>query len=82
MTSGKSKSWRQLQFVSGASLSQPISPITSYSFCSHPVAGTYDEFVEDLREAEDKRECRYGVFDAEYELQNGEKRSKLVFFLW
>eukprot|EP00914_Ancora_sagittata_P010460 GHVO01020169.1.p1 GENE.GHVO01020169.1~~GHVO01020169.1.p1 ORF type:complete len:148 (+),score=20.83 GHVO01020169.1:95-538(+) len=47
-----------------------------------PVTGTYDEFVEDLKEAEDKRECRYGVFDAEYELANGEKRSKLVFFLW
>ncbi|ELU16345.1 hypothetical protein CAPTEDRAFT_221115 [Capitella teleta] len=47
-----------------------------------PVTGTYDEFVEDLKEAEEKRECRYGVFDAEYELANGEKRSKLVFFLW
>jgi cofilin len=47
-----------------------------------PVTATYDEFVEDLKEAEEKRECRYGVFDAEYELQNGEKRSKLVFFLW
>jgi hypothetical protein len=39
-------------------------------------------FVEDLKEAEDKRECRYGVFDAEFTLNDGQSRSKLVFFLW
>lgn len=43
---------------------------------------TYDDFVEDLKEAEEKRECRYGVYDTEYELKDGQKRNKLVFFLW
>jgi len=43
---------------------------------------TYDDFVEDLKEAEDLRQCRYGVFDAEYKLKDGQSRQKLVFFLW
>jgi len=47
-----------------------------------PPSANYDDFVECLKEAEEKRECRYAVFDAEFELSNGQKRSKLVFFLW
>jgi len=43
---------------------------------------TYDNFVEDLKEAEDLRQCRYGVFDAEFKLKDGQSRQKLVFFLW
>lgn len=43
---------------------------------------TYDDFVNFLKEAEDKKECRYGVYDAEFELKDGQKRTKLVFFLW
>ena len=45
-------------------------------------ASTYEHLVEDFREAEEARECRYAVFDAEYELKDGQKREKLVFFLW
>ncbi|KAI0233836.1 Cofilin [Lamellibrachia satsuma] len=43
---------------------------------------TYDDFVDDLKEAEQKKECRYGLYDAEYELKDGQRRNKLVFFLW
>ena len=43
---------------------------------------TYENFVEELKEAEDLRQCRYGVFDAEYKLNDGQSRQKLVFFLW
>ena len=46
------------------------------------VACSYDDMVEDFREAEEARECRYAVFDAEYVLKGGQKRGKLVFFLW
>ena len=42
----------------------------------------YDDFVDELKEAEQKNECRYGLFDAEYELKDGQRRNKLVFFLW
>jgi cofilin len=47
-----------------------------------PPTSTYDNFVEELKEAEDHRQCRYGVFDAEYKLKDGQTRQKLVFFLW
>ncbi|ESN98719.1 hypothetical protein HELRODRAFT_162169 [Helobdella robusta] len=43
---------------------------------------TYDDFVDDLKEAESSRQCRYGVFDAQYQLNDGQQRNKLVFFLW
>lgn len=43
---------------------------------------TYDDLVADFKEAEDSKQCRYAVFDADYELKDGQKRSKLVFFLW
>lgn len=46
------------------------------------IGATYDDFVDALKEAEDKRECRYGVFDVEYQLADGSQRSKLVFYLW
>lgn len=47
-----------------------------------PPAAVYDDFVEDLKEAETLRQCRYGIFDAQYQLSDGQQRSKLVFFLW
>jgi len=47
-----------------------------------PPSSSYNNFVEDLKEAEQKRECRYGIFDAEFKLKDGQNRSKLVFFLW
>jgi len=47
-----------------------------------PPSATYENFVEDLREAQEKRQCRYGIFDAVYKLKDGQNRTKLVFFLW
>lgn len=42
-------------------------------------AHEYDDFLEKLPE----NECRYAVYDFEYELASGEgKRSKIVFFAW
>lgn len=43
---------------------------------------SYDSFVEEFKEAEEKRQCRYGVYDADYKLNDGQTRQKLVFFLW
>jgi len=39
-------------------------------------------FVEDLKEAEGLRQCRYGIYDAQYTLKDGQNRNKIVFFLW
>lgn len=47
-----------------------------------PTTATYTDFLEDMTEAEQKKECRYAVFDADYVLKDGQQRSKLVFFLW
>ncbi|KAJ7244967.1 actin depolymerizing factor [Mycena haematopus] len=38
----------------------------------------YDEFIADLPEAE----CRWAVYDFEFEKEDGGKRSKLVFVAW
>ncbi|ODQ76920.1 hypothetical protein BABINDRAFT_55433 [Babjeviella inositovora NRRL Y-12698] len=39
----------------------------------------YEKFLEDLPE----NDCRYAVYDFEYEIGGGEgKRSKIVFFTW
>jgi hypothetical protein len=43
---------------------------------------TYEEFVADLVEAEQKQECRYGVFDMHYTTEAGSEKDKLVFFSW
>jgi len=42
----------------------------------------YENFVEDLKEAESLRQCRYGIYDAQYTLKDGQNRNKIVFFLW
>jgi len=47
-----------------------------------PTSATYNDFLEDMTEAEQAKECRYAVFDADYTLKDGQQRSKLVFFLW
>lgn len=40
---------------------------------------SYDAFIEELPE----NDCKYAVYDFEYEISQGEgKRSKLVFFQW
>ena len=43
---------------------------------------TWDDLVEELKEAENLKECRYAVYDAEFELPDGQKRNKLVFIAW
>ncbi|KAL7276332.1 cofilin [Rhizina undulata] len=41
--------------------------------------GDYQQFLSDLPEDE----CRYAIYDFEYELTNGEgKRSKICFYAW
>lgn len=41
--------------------------------------GAYDDFVGELPE----NDCRYAVYDFEYETASGEgKRSKIIFFIW
>lgn len=40
--------------------------------------GTWEEFIAALP----KQDCRYGVFDFEYEAVGGGKRNKLVFVVW
>jgi hypothetical protein len=47
-----------------------------------PPQSSFDNFIDEFKEAEEQRECRYGVFDAEYNLNDGQSRQKLVFFLW
>lgn len=44
--------------------------------------GNYDEFCEELRAAEQNKQCRYGLFDAKYTLANGQPKEKIVFFHW
>jgi len=46
------------------------------------VGASYANFVEDLKEAEGLRQCRYGIFDAQFSLKDGQTRNKIVFFLW
>ena len=43
---------------------------------------SYDSFTEDLFDAEKNKECRYAVFDAEYETATGMVRNKILFFMW
>ena len=45
-------------------------------------AANYDDFVTELKQAESKKECRYGVFDVAFRLPDGSPRNSLVFFLW
>lgn len=47
-----------------------------------PPTASYDEFVQELLEAASEKQCRYGVYDAEYTLGSGQQRSKLVFVVW
>jgi len=45
-------------------------------------AATYDNFTSDLFAAEQGKECRYAVFDAEYEGGAGMQKNKILFFMW
>lgn len=43
---------------------------------------TYDDLVEDMKCAEGSGQCRYVIFDAVYQLKNGQDRQKLFFLFW
>jgi cofilin len=45
-------------------------------------SATYADFTEDLKAAQVKQECRYAVFDAEYQTSSGGSRNKILFFMW
>lgn len=47
-----------------------------------PPTATYQDFEEEMKAAEQKQQCRFAVFDAEYDLPNGQKRNKIVFYIW
>jgi cofilin len=45
-------------------------------------AATYDDFTKQMMEAEALQECRYAIFDVEYETVDGQPRNKICFFMW
>jgi len=45
-------------------------------------SATYDDFVDAMKVAESAQECRYAVFDVEYETVDGQPRNKICFFMW
>ena len=42
----------------------------------------YDEFLEDAKTIESNKECRYVVYDMEFEASDGRMISKILFFMW
>jgi len=46
------------------------------------VGASYENFTADLFDAEKSQECRYAVFDAEYEGGAGMQKNKILFFMW
>jgi len=56
-------------------------PLITLSGWLYPGA-TYESFTEDLYDAEQKKECRYAVYDAEYEAATGMQKNKILFFMW
>lgn len=42
----------------------------------------YKDFLADMKGAEDLEECRYAIYDAEYQTKDGQPRNKIVFFMW
>lgn len=42
------------------------------------LSATYDDFLGDLPEAD----CRWAVYDFDFEKEDGGKRSKITFFSW
>lgn len=40
--------------------------------------GSYDDFVADLPEDQ----CRYAVYDFDYQTQEGQARNKIIFIIW
>jgi hypothetical protein len=53
-----------------------------FTRCCCIAGATYDEFLEDLREAEQKDECRYAIYDYGYTTKSGAAKEKLAFVAW
>jgi cofilin len=47
-----------------------------------PKDSCYDDFVADLKLAEDSKQCRWGVVDIQYKTRSGMDKNKLVYFTW
>lgn len=45
-------------------------------------SATYEDFVSEMKEAEKLQECRYAIFDLEYETVDKQPRNKICFFMW
>jgi len=45
-------------------------------------SATYDDFLEDMKEAERLEQCRFAIFDAEYKTKDGQPRNKIIFIMW
>jgi len=43
---------------------------------------SYDDFVSHMKAAESAQECRYAIFDFQYETVDGQPRNKICFFMW
>jgi len=43
---------------------------------------TYEDFTNEMKAAENAQECRYAVFDVQYETVDGQPRNKICFFMW
>jgi len=45
-------------------------------------SSTYPDFLKQMKDAEQAQECRYAIFDVEYDTKDGQPRNKIVFFMW
>jgi len=45
-------------------------------------SATYDDFTHEMKAAETVQECRYAIFDVEYETVDHQPRNKICFFMW
>jgi len=43
---------------------------------------SYENFTQEMFDAESRRECRYAVYDAEYQSKEKHEKQKLVFIFW
>ncbi|MFI1712048.1 actin-binding ADF family protein [Streptomyces litmocidini] len=65
------RSFRYIIFTLSEDFSEVVVEKTSAS-------GGYNDFLEDLPEDE----CRFAVYDLEFEVEDGGKRNRIVFFSW
>lgn len=43
---------------------------------------TYEDFMQDLKDAEESKQCRWAVVDIKYKTRSGMDKNKLVYFTW